>query len=342
MILWYVHDHGAGHLARARAVIPKLRSPVVVAAGPGIAAAAARHLDVPVVALPGDVPVRPLPTTGPWHHAPAAPEQRARAAALVAAVTEHRCTTAVVDVSMEVTALARLLGLRVITVRQSGRRRDPAHRIGLASADAVWVPQHRALEPLDDAADGVDGRWCFTGAFSRFDERRRATRAAYDTGPTDGGRCSSARAGPAFDERPWRRATAPAGWQVVVVGRRRAVAHRDRWPAWATSSASGRCCSGPTSSSRAPGGARWRTPSQPVAVSPSSPKPRPFARAGDPRRRARLRPASRSTSGRWPSPERLPAVLDDAMRLAPADWAPYYDGRGACRAAALIDRTHAT
>ena len=43
--------------------------------------------------------------------------------------------------------MACLLGLRTVTVRQSGRRDDEAHRIGLASADVVWVPQHRDLEP---------------------------------------------------------------------------------------------------------------------------------------------------------------------------------------------------
>ena len=35
-VLWYVHDHGHGHLQRARAVLRHVKVPVVVAAGPGL------------------------------------------------------------------------------------------------------------------------------------------------------------------------------------------------------------------------------------------------------------------------------------------------------------------
>ena len=46
-VLWYVHDHGTGHLARARAVIPHLRHGTVVAAGPAVADVADGDFDVP-------------------------------------------------------------------------------------------------------------------------------------------------------------------------------------------------------------------------------------------------------------------------------------------------------
>ncbi len=97
------------------------------------------------------------------------PGVRRGAAACVGAHGLRRrvpCTTVVVDVSAEVISLARLLGLRVIAVRQSGRRDDPAHRMAFATADAVWVPQHHSLEPHVGA---TDERWHFTGAFSRYD-----------------------------------------------------------------------------------------------------------------------------------------------------------------------------
>jgi predicted glycosyltransferase len=71
------------------------------------------------------------------------------------------------------------------------------------------------------------------------------------------------------------------------------------------------------------------------------PEPRPFEEQAT--RVAALAAAGLAVDvGTWPSPARLGTVLDDAMRLTPADWAPFYDGQGACRAAALIDRTHAT
>ena len=105
-ILWYLHDQGRGHLGRAQAVLPHVAAPVVVAAGPRIADAARRHLDVEVVTLPPDSASDsdgPTPR-GPWHHAPAGAVLRGRSLALVDVVARAGCTTAVVDVSMEVTA----------------------------------------------------------------------------------------------------------------------------------------------------------------------------------------------------------------------------------------------
>ena len=53
-VLWYLHDHGLGHVHRARAVLPQLDASVVVAAGPGVADIARRVLDAPVITLPSD------------------------------------------------------------------------------------------------------------------------------------------------------------------------------------------------------------------------------------------------------------------------------------------------
>ena len=335
-ILWYLHDQGAGHLARARAVIPRLRSPVVVAAGPGIATAAARHLDVPVVALPSDVPTVPTPTTGPWHHAPAAPEQRSRGAAVAAAVADHRCTTAVVDVSMEVTVLARLLGLGVVTVRQSGRRQDPAHRIGLASADTVWVPQHRALEPLD--GEEVDDRWCFTGAFSRYDDPC-PPRATPTTTGTRTVVLLVGTGGTGFDAGTWRRACAPPGWRVLIVNA------GERWCGHGVASLGAVEQLGPVLAGAdvvvASGG--WGAVADCVATGARLalvPEQRPFDEQVT---RAHVLAAAGLALdlGQWPAPARLGSVLDACLHLDPTAWARYYDGRGACRAATLIDQVHA-
>jgi hypothetical protein len=334
-ILWYLHDHGAGHLARARAVVPRLRSAVVVAAGPGIVSEARRHLDVPVVELPSDVPVVPAATTGPWHFAPCSAELRARGAALTTAIVEHGCTTAVVDVSMEVTVLARLLGLRVITVRQSGQRDDEPHRIGLSSADVVWVPQHPALEPIDGP---VDQRWCFTGAFSRFDGVSR------DGLRTQGGPRTAVllvgAGGTALDAGSWRTAAAPTGWQVVIVGA------DARW-----------CGDRVASIGRVDAllpllaqadvvvtSAGWAAVADVVAAGARLvlvPEERPFAEQRT-RSRALVAAGLADAVDRWPAPDDLSAVLDAAMDRRPAAWSTYHDGHGAERAAAMIDERHAT
>ena len=282
-----------------------------MAAGPGIAAHAAAVLDTAIVALPTDVPIEPAPTIGPWHHAPAGATQRRRALDLVAAVEAHGCTTAVVDVSMEVTVLARLLGLRLVTVRQSGRRDDAPHRIGFASADVVWVPQHRDLEPLDGPPDE---RWSFTGAFSRFDDAPTGRRVA---------RCGRravllvGAGGTSFRAEAWR-AVLGAGRMVghhrrdagpVADGRRsgasvdvddvQPVLRRGRRRRHERRMGCRRRCRG----RGCPLGRRGRGPA--------------LRRAGDARRARCTPPASPSLSTVGRRPTELPDVLGAAARLDP-------------------------
>ncbi len=333
-ILWYLHDHGRGHLERARTVLDHLTGEVVVAAGPGIAAGAAEVLGTKVVALPGDVPVAPTPTIGPWHHAPAGPDLRARTSALVDVVARNDCTTAVVDVSVEVTVLARLLGLRTVTVRQSGRRSDRAHRIGLESADIVWIPQRLALEPIDDP---IDDRWFFSGPFSRFDGR--TARPARDS--TSRQRLVVllvGTGGTSFELAPWRHAAPPAGWEVAIAGvgqpwRNGPVECVGRGAA--IESLLARADVVVTS-------AGWAAVADTVAAGCRLvvvPESRPFDEQ-------QVRADALAGAGlalcrsRWPSPSELPGVLDQASRLDPTAWDHHHDGHGAQRSAAMIERVH--
>ncbi|MET0460982.1 MAG: glycosyltransferase [Ilumatobacteraceae bacterium] len=333
-VLWYVHDHGRGHLDRARAVIPHVGADVVVACGPGIAEAAADALDIPVVALPSDVPVPARPTVGPWHHAPSSPVTTARALAVAAAVDDHRCTTAVVDVSVEVTVLARMLGLRVVSLRQSGCRDDAAHQIGLATADAVWVPQHRDLEPIGHA---VDDRWVFTGPFSRYDGAERPT------GPPE---CAErlvvllvGSGGNGLAVGHWAESGPPPGWRVVIAGTHRRLArpgidvigYRD--PILPLLAAADVVITS----------AGWAAVADTVAAGTRLvvvPEARPFDEQLT-RARALAGAGLAVLRDRWPMPAELPAVLAEALALQPERWAAYHDGHGAQRAAALVDEVHA-
>jgi predicted glycosyltransferase len=333
-VLWYVHDHGRGHLDRARAVIPHVGAEVVVACGPGIAESAAGTLPCPVVALPSDVPVPARATVGPWHHAPSSPVTTARALALAAVVDEHGCTTAVVDVSVEVTVLARLLGLRVVALRQSGCRDDVAHQIGLATADAVWVPQHRDLEPIDHA---IDDRWVFTGPFSRFDG------VDLTTGPPE---CTErlvvllvGSGGHGLDVARWAGTGPPPGWRIVIAGTTERIASRGvdvigyRDPIAPLLAAADVVVTS----------AGWAAVADTVAAGTRLvvvPESRPFDEQ-------LVRAHALASAGlavacdRWPTPTELPAILDRALALRPERWADYHDGHGAERAAALVDEVHA-
>lgn len=332
-ILWYLHDHGRGHLERARSVLPHLRDDVVVAAGPGIADRAAEVLDVEVVALPTDVPNETRPAIGPWHHAPAGRTLRHRTSTLTAAAERYDCTTAVVDVSAEVTVLARLLGLRTITVRQSGRRTDPPHRLAFDSADVVWVPQQSELEPIDVP---LDDRWFFSGPFSRFDNGPPAV--------TVPDRDDShvvllvGSGGTAFDIAPWRGATLGPGCRVTIVGVD---------PPWRHGAVE---CLGRTDAVGdvladadvviTSGG--WAAVADVVAsgaVPAIVPEARPF---DEQHVRATTLAGERLALclPHWPRPDELPAIVDAAAGLDTQRWRRHHDGQGAQRAASMIERVH--
>ncbi len=299
-------------------------------------------LPCPVVELPGDVPDRPRPTVGPWHHAPSCQELRARTRALADVVDRFECHTLVADVSMEVAVWGRLAGLRVVAVRQSGQRDDAPHAVGLASADAVWVPQHRALEgPL---LDGLDERWHFTGAFSRYDDvvaRRRD--GEFPPRDHDG---TAARAllvvvgagGTSFPEERWRREDLPPGWRATIVGL------PQRWRGTYSTSL------GPVADVGAhmaradvvitAGG--WASVAEAAACGARTvivPERRPFDEQLE-RSRALESAGLAVTLEAWPAPGDTTSLAALAGRLDPSRWDRYYDGRGAQRAAALVDWVH--
>ena len=132
---------------------------------------------VPVVALPSDVPGRPLPTDG------ALAPRAVRAGAATPGLRRWsprspspRCTTAVVDVSMEVTVLARLLrAARRSPCARAGGATTPPIASGWRAADAVWVPQHRDARTTRRPPT-VDERWRFTGAVQPLRRRRPVPR----------------------------------------------------------------------------------------------------------------------------------------------------------------------
>lgn len=146
---YYVHHHGAGHLARARALADACPWPVVLI-GTGLGS---RGID-----LPDD---RLLPSangrfdgcdgaaTRPeaLHYAPLDHDGiRRRTARIARWIAECRPVMMVVDVSAEMAMLARLASVPVVYVRLNGQRTDAAHLDAFRGAEAILAPYPRALD----------------------------------------------------------------------------------------------------------------------------------------------------------------------------------------------------
>ncbi|MCJ1709500.1 hypothetical protein [Microbacterium sp. VKM Ac-2923] len=182
MIGWYIHHHGFGHVSRFLAVQPHLRTPVIAFSSmPRPAGLAA---DVEWMTLPPDAESFAGPTGRPTdprdaeptargrlHWAPLGhPGHRARLATIASIAVDRALETFVVDVSAEVVAFARLLGMRTVAVTQPGLRTDPAHTLAYNLADRIiapWAEGAVAAPGLEPHAERVS----WTGGISRFDGR---------------------------------------------------------------------------------------------------------------------------------------------------------------------------
>lgn len=129
--------------------------------------------------LPSDVADAPVDPTArgtlhwaPLHHGGA----RARMARIAAWIEAEQPTAMVVDVSVEVALLARLLGVPTVVVAQRGTRRDDPHRLAYRQAAAVVAPWSAESHLPGDLPFDEGVR--FVGAISRFDGRAFGARPA--------------------------------------------------------------------------------------------------------------------------------------------------------------------
>ncbi|WP_245851987.1 glycosyltransferase family 2 protein [Mobilicoccus massiliensis] len=167
---FYVHHHGSGHTTRATQIAGKCRDRVV-----GFSTAT-EPPDWPGAwhVLPDDTAEPPAgsdPTAGGvLHWAPTQPHPYGeRMQRLAALLTDERVDLLVVDVSVEVTLLARLLGLPVVVVAMRGYRNDRPHTLAYDAARLLLAPWPAALpEP------GLPGGPVLNvGGISRFDAHLR-------------------------------------------------------------------------------------------------------------------------------------------------------------------------
>jgi hypothetical protein len=183
MIGWYVHHHGWGHATRMQAIRPHLGSEVTVFSSlprPSGLGAGTIWVRLPSDAEPitgpdgarrdahelGDVTAQ-----GALHWAPIGhPGHRTRLAAIAEWIAQNPVDAFVVDVSVEVTVLTRLMGVPTIVLGQPGERTDAPHRLGYDLADRILAPWAPGTIESVEFADRED-RVRRVGAVSRYDGR---------------------------------------------------------------------------------------------------------------------------------------------------------------------------
>jgi len=321
MIGWYVHSHGSGHAQRLAAVTPHLRTPVTVLSS------LPPRPDVPGdwVQLPDDLPTgndTDVTAGGTLHWAPR--HHRGlleRAAEITRWVARARPALVVVDVSVEVAVLVRSLGVPVVVAAMRGERTDRAHATAYDLADALLAPWPADLpEPWPSA--WLDKTW-HVGALSRLDDRPKR--------PAPGGRRVAVLWGQGgsdvglADVRAAERAT--PGWTWDVIGMPGGTWVADPWPVLQAADVV-------VTSAGQNALAEVAAAGRPAVVLPQE---RPY---GEQRANAAAltRAGLAVVREAWPAAEQWSDLLTETAALDGGRWKQWSDGRGAARAAAVLDR----
>src|ERR1700749_3112253 len=147
MIGYYVHHHGRGHLAPAREISRRLAQPVTVLSSLRRPDCTEPFADW--VELAHDEAGRASPDVdagGALHFAPVGCAGYTERMGQISGWLTHEVPRLmVVDVSVEVTTLCRVLGLPVLVIALPGHRSDPAHLLGYRLARHILAPWPRQV-----------------------------------------------------------------------------------------------------------------------------------------------------------------------------------------------------
>ncbi|RJQ66994.1 glycosyl transferase [Pseudonocardiaceae bacterium YIM PH 21723] len=321
MIGYYVHHQGHGHLHRALSIACHLDAPVTILSSlPRAASWSGPWVDLPR----DDQPASDSDVTGygrlhwvPRHH----PGLRSRMALLSRWIDTHRPALLISDVSVEVTAFARLMGVPVIAVGMRGDRSDAAHQLGYDLADRLLLPWSSAF-PEPQWPDRWRNKSVHVGAFSRFDGRPVPKREPGDrpTAVVLLGTGGSDIDPQAMDEA----VRAVPDWRWTFLGADRWTA--DPWPVLSTADVViGHCGNNIVAEIAAA-----RRPAVLIAQTRPHGEQAATARA---LRRGRLAVVQQ----RWPASRDWPGLLSQAVALGGRRWREWAPGDGAERAARFID-----
>ncbi len=178
-IAYYVHHHGAGHLMRAIAIakaLIKQRDCEITFLGTGLSRYRSEiPSEIGVTELPADVPAATdvhyrTAEVPNLHYSPFHVQGLLdRNVLILQHFQAHPETLCVVDVSSEVTQLARLSGIPTIVIRQHGDRLDLAHQLAYESADLIVAPYPESMST--PSQEGIYAyKTLFSGGFSRYDD----------------------------------------------------------------------------------------------------------------------------------------------------------------------------
>jgi len=242
-----------------------------------------------------------------------------------------RCLVApsvlVVDVSVEVTALARLMGVPVVSVVLPGRRGDPAHRLGHALAEALIAPWPASLPGvLLDCAGPEADKIRHVGAFSRFDGRPPAPSPARRGGALSVVVLSGGGGSEVTGRHLRRAAAATPGWAWTILGGTAGQWAEDPWPALCRADVvithGGLNAVAEVAAARKPA----------VVVPQDRPHGEQQATA-----HALARAGLAVIADPWPQDAAWPSLLRAARELGGARWAAWSTGTGAQDAAQIIE-----
>jgi UDP-N-acetylglucosamine--N-acetylmuramyl-(pentapeptide) pyrophosphoryl-undecaprenol N-acetylglucosamine transferase len=324
MIGYYVHHHGRGHLARATSICAHLRSPATVLSS--ITLPASTFHDSVQLPRDDDSSTFADPTAdGALHWAPLHDKGFGKRMQMIAAwVADVRPAAMVVDVSVEVAMLVRLLGIPVVVMAMPGERIDAPHELVYRAADHIVAAWPRELyEPQWLKRHAA--KTTYVGGISRFDGRPPAPRASA-TDPNV--LVLNGAGGSAFDMADVRRCAASYPrfrWSTLGVAGGAWV--DDPWQA---------LCSADLviSSAGQSSIADIAVAGRPAIVIAEK---RPFAEQHA-TSEALERGGVAVTRNGWPDEAEWPALIDRAHALGPDGWQRWQTRGAAARAAASIER----
>ncbi len=320
---YYVHHQGHGHLHRALAVAHALRTAHRIEVV-GLSSRAAPSgwpgqwvplADDAVPTADGDVgDVGDVSAHGRLHYAPIGhPGLRTRMAQIAAWCAAATPSALVVDVSVEVALLARLHGVRVVTMAMPGRRTDAAHALGYGISDLVLAPWPVAATGLLTGPPDLAARLVPVGAIARYTPQPHP--APVDRGTAVLLNGTGGLTLPTPDEPQtgwrWRRLDGTTGWVA------------DPWPELCRAEVVVAHCGQNAVAEIAAAG-------RPAVLVP---QPRPFDEQQHTARAVARLGLPAVVVDDWPAPTEWAPLLEKAAGLDGSDWVRWNDGGGARRAA---------
>lgn len=177
-IAFYIHHHGSGHLMRTLQVAKAIPDYVIILIGSGLKQLENLPEHIKLIHLPMDIADDEIETeterpVRAFHYAPLGIRGiRDRAAILTELFRTYYPMVLVVDVSAEVSLLARLAGVPTLIIRQHGNRTDLPHQLAYDSAEKLIAPYPASM--YRGEKDEMYNKTVFTGGFSRFDGQQES------------------------------------------------------------------------------------------------------------------------------------------------------------------------